>query len=164
MKGKQAYNRSAFVPSIGGLPGTRPPPPDYIENPEEREVWRTIVDRMPPNWFTAETFPVLTELCSATVTARKLNVEVAMMRGQRRTEGLSLGLFMRVTSLKNRTSALVASLSSKLRLTQQSRMNSEQAKSYAEKSSSSAKPWQVSDPLDSKHMLRSGRKADWEPN
>ena len=57
------------------LPGERPKPPLELTQEEARE-WETIVGRMPQNWFPAETWPVLVDLCRLICNSRMVNAEL----------------------------------------------------------------------------------------
>ncbi len=49
----------------------RPRPPLDLR-PDERQEWETIVDRLPADWFVAEMFPLLANLCRHICFARNL--------------------------------------------------------------------------------------------
>ena len=49
----------------------RAEPPERL-NKEEAEVWRTIVGRLPPEWFPAETLPLLEEYCVHVIRSRMI--------------------------------------------------------------------------------------------
>src|SRR5262249_1199011 len=127
---------------FGQLPGTRPEPPDHME-PDEAIEWAKIVARMPPDWFTSETLPILIELCSAIVTSRRLKPGLAPLRAKTTAEGFQLGQFMKLARAKMQASLAVANLSTKLRLTHQSRYDQSQADANSKKSNSGLKPWEL---------------------
>src|SRR5215831_3403242 len=58
------------------LPGNRPPPPDELTTLEAAE-WHAIVERMPPDWFPVETWPVLKELCRNIILSNRVARELA---------------------------------------------------------------------------------------
>jgi hypothetical protein len=53
----------------------RPEPPTELRADEKAE-WETIVNRMPTDWFPAETFPVLANLCRHICFARNLATRI----------------------------------------------------------------------------------------
>jgi hypothetical protein len=69
-KGNGGKNRNIPV-----IPGERPEPPPELTQEEARE-WRTIVARMPQDWFPAETWPVLVDLCRLICNSRMVNAEL----------------------------------------------------------------------------------------
>jgi hypothetical protein len=68
-RGKKATADLEVVPlfEIGAKP---PPPADMPKL--QADVWRSVVDAMPPRWFDRGTFPVLTGLCRHVVAADKI--------------------------------------------------------------------------------------------
>jgi hypothetical protein len=144
------------------IPGTRPPPPEELE-PEEQDEWEAIVERLPANWFTGENIPMLRELCRHICYARelarqvvKVRVEIqAVMEGLAADTAGSIGVAERrkiQAALRDELCTLLRShgyqtermgnLSTKLRLTKQSRYDASSA-SRAAKNAGPAmkKPW-----------------------
>jgi hypothetical protein len=116
----------------------RPPAPAYLDA-EAASQWRQYVAAMPERWFPAETEPLLAELCVNTVLSRKLASELAGMRSLSRTK--SFDKFIELLRLKIQLSEVVARASTKLRLTNQSRMSDRQAANASQRTST--KPWDM---------------------
>jgi hypothetical protein len=66
---------------VMGIPGQRPAPPDNLDEDEAAE-WRAIVERMPADWFTRETWPVLAELCRHICTSNVVSARLSADRKQ----------------------------------------------------------------------------------
>src|SRR4249920_1996014 len=52
------------------VPGAQPPAPLEELGPDEAREWRNFTQRMPPDWFPAETWPLLAQLCRHICQAR----------------------------------------------------------------------------------------------
>jgi hypothetical protein len=144
------------------IPGTRPPPPEELE-PEQRAEWEAIVERLPADWFTGENIPMLRELCRHICYARelarqggKVRAEIqAFMEGSAADTAGSIGTAERrkiQAGLRDELCKLLRShgyqterignLSTKLRLTKQSRYDASSAYRAAKDAGSTMKkPW-----------------------
>lgn len=94
----------------------RPAPPEWLNlSKEEVEIWEAVVDRMPVDWFPAETFPMLGQYCTHTITARRLAEKVARFpeHGTDRD-------YNRLLIMHERESRIIRTLATSMRLTQQS--------------------------------------------
>jgi hypothetical protein len=139
-----------------------PPPPGELE-PEQQLEWEAITARLPVDWFTGENIPMLKELCRHITYARELAGQVAKLRAdiQAVTEGSttdtagSMGVAERrkvQVGLRDELCRLLRShgyqterignLSTKLRLTKQSRYDASSAYRAAKDAGSvMKKPW-----------------------
>jgi len=92
-------------------------------------------------WFPAETHPLLAQLCRHISSARLLGGELSKLdeRSLRTMEGLRR--FDRLAAMHCRESMAIASLSTKLRLTVQSRFKAERAATLANSSPVGRMPW-----------------------
>lgn len=98
----------------------RPEPPAHLSETEAAE-WRDIAARMPPDWFTRETRPLLEAYCQHVVTRRLLARELAGFDPERLADAEGLKCYDKPTSIAARESNILATLATKLRLSQQSR-------------------------------------------
>jgi hypothetical protein len=80
---------------------------------------------MPPSWFAPESWPVLAELCQTAVASRRVAAELTKIGSLARTK--TFDRFTELTRFKIQYSEIVGRLSTKLRLTNQSRMSDRQA-------------------------------------
>lgn len=110
--------------------------PDDL-TPEQATLWRSVVDSKPVDWFAEDSSPLLKEYVRAACMADWLEVQVqAAMVGD---AGGSLKSFMQMRDMESKR---VASLATKLRLTQQSRYTPAAAATADKKSGDGTKPWQ----------------------
>jgi hypothetical protein len=121
-------------------PTQRPPAPSELSKAQKTE-WDAIVNRMPADWFGREMHPILANLCRAVVFSRRFAAELDVIQEEleslqaripheptkKEIEALmelSLDRRAKVAKLQTDQARLVASLSTKLRLTPQSRFQS----------------------------------------
>ena len=122
----------------------RPSPPDDLTD-EQAAEWRRIVHRMPSDWFPVETQPLLAALCRHIVLARRLAVIIAEFRTEWLAEDGGLDRLEQLAKMQDREHRAAASLSTKLRLTNQSRYTPGRAVTEAAKGGSGGKrPWDAS--------------------
>ena len=109
---------------------------------EEAEVWFTVVNRLPADWFPAETHPLLTQYCRATIQARRVAelMERALsdIDPETKEPTLTVAAYDRLLKMQARQSATLASLATKMRISQQATTNHRGNK----KQVSAKKPWE----------------------
>lgn len=124
----------------------RPDPPDDLADDEVAE-WRAVVNRLPADWFPAETLPMLAQYCRHTVAARRvasmieqLDQEVAKTINEGTSAGEAvLGtakMLDRLLKMQERESRCIASLATKMRISQQATYDKSRKKGNV-----AAKPW-----------------------
>jgi hypothetical protein len=116
----------------------RPSPPAFLA-PDEASLWRAYVEALPPSWFPSETHAVLAELCQTVVASRRVAAELTAIKSLSRAK--TFDRFRALTRIKTQQSEIVGRLSTKLRLTHQSRMSNRQASNEAQRPS--IKPWDI---------------------
>lgn len=104
--------------------------------PEESALWADVVASKPVDWFQSDSAPLLKEYVRAVHMCDLLSFQVSAA-----IAGGEPGELKEVLKLRDMESKRVASLATKLRLTQQSRYTP-QAASTADKKAGSARPWQ----------------------
>jgi hypothetical protein len=112
----------------------RPDAP-YDLTDEQAQEWWAIVNRLPADWFPRETHGVLTQLCRHIVNARRVAqlIEVVL-----KAEKMDLGQYEALLKMQAKESGVIASLSTKLRITQQATVRAERAR----KPTVVDKPWE----------------------
>lgn len=109
---------------------------------EESEVWFTVVNRLPADWFPAETHPLLVQYCRATVQARRVAELLERALGDidpdTKEPTLTVSAYDRLLKMQARQSATLASLATKMRISQQATTNHRGNK----KQVSPSKPWE----------------------
>jgi hypothetical protein len=135
--------RSAADLSTVVIPGQRPPAPDDL-TPEQKTKWDQIVERLPADWFTAESFPLLRLLVQHISFARVLGDE-AMRLLELAREIDDPKAWQRARPMLRAHAAQtdkIVSLSTRLKLTQRSRyMRRADAAGSASRGGGAPKPW-----------------------
>jgi hypothetical protein len=129
-KGNGGKDRRALV-----IPGARPMPPPKLTRDEGRE-WKGIVDRMPQDWFPAETHPVLVDLCRIIVNSDKVNAMVNTELGKISPDDKRLSELMKLQMGYSKSIGIACA---KLRITPQARYAQSEAK-HRDKTPS-VRPW-----------------------
>lgn len=156
-KGPTPMYNQRRVAETAVVPGTREPPPPTL-NAAEAAVWREIVERLPPDWFTAENRPLLKELCRHIGHADALSIDVAAVRevladlaagggglaeSERRKEvNRATADYHALLRLHAFQTERIGNLATKLRLSQQSRIYERSATPKANNAPAGVKPWQ----------------------
>lgn len=113
---------------------TRPNPPEVL-TAEEAAIWCAVVDTKPAAWFDPASAPVLVEYCRAVIEVGVLAEMVREARGGK--------AYTSLLKARNVEAMRVASLATKLRLTQQSRYTPNVAGTLGKKAGQ-PKPWLAS--------------------
>jgi len=110
---------------------------------DQAEEWRAVVGRMPPDWFPRETHPLLAQYCRHVVIARRLAEKVNGF--DRACLGNLDGLrqYDALLRMSERQTKALATLATKMRLTQQARYRPETAARAADKSTGGKRPWET---------------------
>jgi hypothetical protein len=122
------------------LPGARPDPPEDL-TAEQSLVWYAVVDRMPPNWFSPDLFPMLCQLCVHVTNSKALAAELAAFERSLLADESGLIRFDRLTRIHEREGRAASALMTRLRLTPQSRYNAAVA-ATAVNNVPKSKPWE----------------------
>lgn len=93
----------------------RPGPPDDLTDEQSAE-WQAIVSMLPAEWFPRETHAVLAEYCRHVVLARRVG---QLIRQAESAQMLDVTEYDRLGKMAERESRVIASLATKMRLTQQ---------------------------------------------
>jgi hypothetical protein len=120
----------------------RPKPPAGM--PESQCVyWRVVVDSMPADWFRPEQLPLLVQYCRHNVAADRIALmieegERRMLSSEPADFDLDIVSLDRLLKMQERESRAIATLATKMRLSQQSTYDKSKRKPLMGK-----KPWQV---------------------
>lgn len=101
---------------VGVVPRVRPP---HNLTDEAVEVWAAITGAMPADHFSPATAPMLACLCRAVVEGNRISELIERSIGGE----FSIPEYKTLLSMQAEQSSVVASLSTKLRITQQSTLN-----------------------------------------
>ena len=124
------------------VPGVRPEPPEELSTTQAAH-WRITVARMPADWFTAEMWPMLCQLCRHVSYSRVVAVGLRAFEGGIPEETKAERRFDRLTTIHEREGRAISSLMTRLRLTPQSRYRNRAAFTAAT-NTPTRKPWETS--------------------
>lgn len=134
-RGRQSAAALSVI-SGGGVETIRRPEPAVELTDEEAEVWRVVVNRLPADWFPAETLPLLGQYCRHAVAGRRVAQLIEGMQSD--AEGFSIKDYDRLLKMQERESRCLASLATKMRISQQTTYD----KSRKKGSVTPKKPWE----------------------
>lgn len=97
----------------------RPEPPAELDD-EMAAEWRAVVERLPGGWFPRETHGVLAQYCRHLVAARRIAQLVSALEA---AEDFDLDAYDKALKMQERQSSQIASLATKMRITQQATIN-----------------------------------------
>lgn len=138
-RGRKSSAALNVVPLVTGA--ERPPPPADLTEVEAEE-WRAIVGRMPDRWFTRETHGLLAAYCRHWSNARLLAERLGEFQGVWLRSGDGLERFDRLSRVYDREVRAMSSLATRMRLTQQSRIEATTAATAARNAGvGGPKPW-----------------------
>jgi hypothetical protein len=124
----------------------RPDPPATLSKAAAAE-WQRIVGSMPADWFRPETLPLLEALCCAIVETKRLCDLTASFETSWMADPEGLARYEKLVALGVKQASLVVLLSTKLRLTHQSRYTPTKAATTVRSHPllSGGAPWQAID-------------------
>lgn len=115
-------------------PSERVQPPDRL-GASEAAIWREIVASKPADWFGADSIPLLEHYCSMVVESQRVAAQLRLVSPE------CLDDYQRLITLQTKIGGLLASLATKMRLTQQSRYGARAAATASDRTAAK-KPWE----------------------
>jgi hypothetical protein len=112
----------------------RPDAP-YDLTDEQADEWRSVVNRLPADWFPRETWPMLSQYCRHVVQSRRV---AQLVEQAQSAEEFDLKQYDTLLKMAERESRCIASLATRMRITQQSSYD----KSKKKGSGGIKKPWE----------------------
>jgi hypothetical protein len=131
-RGRRSSASLTVVPAfVGAVP--RPRAPSELSK-QQAGIWNAVVAAEPADWFSGSTRPLLVQFCRHIIAARRVAEMVATLETEIRTksaeqsERLAVMLsaakaFDRLQKMQERESRAIASLATKMRITQQATTN-----------------------------------------
>lgn len=116
----------------------RPDPPLEL-TPEESNEWSRVVQAMPADWFSPESFPLLMQYCRHTVSARRVSQLIDQEIARDEVDMNALDKLMQMQARE--TSALKA-MAASMRLSQQASYSARGAGGVKERRSTVKRPWE----------------------
>ena len=141
-RGRNARAALALV-SVGITTGDRPSPPVGLSAREEA-IWRDYVEAMPGGWFSPEARPLLEALCRAAHQLKGVDKAFEAFADGVPEDDVLFQRYQALTRLRLSLVTQVSGLSTKLRLTAQSRYDAESAFAAVrrQRERPALKPWQ----------------------
>lgn len=138
-RGRKSAAELATITPEGLVERVERPDAPYTLSDVEAAEWRAIVARMPADWFTRETWPLLEQYCRHAVRAWK----VSMLLTQMETEPgpLHTDHWLKLLGAQERESRALAMLARQMRLSQVSTMRQDRT---PKPESKGPRPWEVS--------------------
>lgn len=109
------------------------PPHDLSD--EEVEVWSAVVNSEPADWFSPGNVPLLSQYCRHTIHARRI---AELIERATADPELAVSAYDRLLKMQDRESRAIASLATKMRISQQATTNHRGNK----KPNAARKPWE----------------------
>lgn len=135
-RGRQSAAASALAVITGPVETIARPDAPYDLTDEEADEWRKVVNRLPADWFPAETHALLGQYCRHVIAARRI---AQLIAAELQSEKLDLGAYDSLLKMQERESKIIGTLATRMRITQQSTMRVETIK----KPKQVAKPWET---------------------
>lgn len=123
-------------------PGVRRPEPPAQLTPAESGIWTAVVSTKPGDWFTKDTHPLLIAYCRAAVASELVAAQIEAFDPSWLAEDAGLQRFDLLLRMQDRQGKLLASLATKMRLSQQSKYGARGAETAA-RSGAGTRPWQA---------------------
>ena len=136
-RGRKSAAELATAPLITIEP--RPVAPSELVD-EEATEWEKIVARMPASWFTKECHPLLIQLCRHIIAARRLAQLIE--QAAHGDEDFQVEYYMRLLRAQTGQTAVIASVSTKLRITPQSSYDAKVAGTAKGNAPDGPPPWE----------------------
>ena len=105
---------------------------------EEVEIWQSVVDSRPADWFSPGNVPLLTQYCRHVIQARRIAEWI-----EKAPENPKLKIidYDRLLKMQRDESAIIAMLATKMRLAQQSLTN-HRGNTISQKAPKAFRPWE----------------------
>ena len=100
----------------------RPVPSKHLTT-EQANTWRSVVDRLPADWFPRETHGILEQYCRHVDAGRRIAAIIEQLLSDSTDMEYLITEYDRLLRMQERESRALSSLATRMRLTQQARIN-----------------------------------------
>lgn len=135
-RGRKSSSKLTVLP---GGEDKRPPAPKELSE-REAEIWDAVIATKPADWFDDDTYPLLKDYCRHIVRQDKLSRLINEYSPDGDSEK-AIGALDQLLKMSERETRLIATLATKMRLSQQSKYGARGAESAARRGRQKAKPW-----------------------
>jgi hypothetical protein len=118
------------------------PPPGFL-SPSATDIWYSIVESLPSDRFDAASGQLLAIYCRTVATQNRLAIDVDRFERRKRFDSIQFRAYCEALGRANRNIQLMASMATKLRLTQQTTMRADAAGAKCRRSGPVKKPWDM---------------------
>ncbi len=129
---------SLTVVPIGGP--KRPDPPAKLTAPQAT-TWRAVVATKPVKWWDAGSIPMLVAYCKAIDVHDAVSLQIEAFEPEWLLTDDGLARFDRLAALQERQARVIASLATRMRLSQQARLDKTVAATSAKQPEAGPRPW-----------------------
>lgn len=109
-------------------------PPDELTD-EQAHEWRSVVNRLPAEWFPRETHGMLAQYCRHVVAARRVAQLISAAEAE---ESLDIENYDRLLKMQEREGRALSSLATRMRISQQTTYDPKK-----KKPTSAKRPWEI---------------------
>lgn len=135
-RGRKSTASMAVVKPDGVIAVKRPAPPDDLTD-EQADEWRSVVNRMPADWFPRETHGMLEQYCRHVVSARRVSDLVEnLINGDTESDDW-IADYDRLLKMQEREGRALSSLATRMRISQHAQYSTKKKTGSAIK-----KPWE----------------------
>ena len=134
-RGRQSTAAREIAHLAGSVASVQRPDAPYDLTDEQADEWRAIVNRLPADWFPREAWPLLAQHCRHVVNSRRVAQLIAAAEG---AKSLDIEEYDRLLKMQERESRCIASLATRMRISQQATYD----KSRKKGSGGVSKPWE----------------------
>jgi hypothetical protein len=129
------------------VPGRVLPPPEYLTE-EQRRFWKALVDPFPPERFSVDHESALVELVRHQAIAAQLNEQLSALRRRdlnrdSKSVNATRRIFLQLADAARHETRIITSISTKLRLLDQSKERKSLATARREQMGVGPKPWET---------------------
>lgn len=132
MNPKGGRKSAASLAVVSDIADWRPPAPAVL-SAAEAELWRSIVNTKPADWFDAASIPLLTEYCRLKTSVDILNEQLVKSEATIAETGAFPDGYKDAVGILDKKQGRMAQLAMKMRLTQQARYEKSKATTEAKK-------------------------------
>ena len=115
-RGRDSAASLEVIPFVKPLERVERPRPPAELTDDQAEEWLSVVNRMPADWFPRETHALLLDYCRHVVMSRKISQLIQQIEAG---DTLDVVEYDRLGKMAERESRVIASLATKMRMTQQ---------------------------------------------
>jgi hypothetical protein len=123
-RGKKS-TASMSVVQPGGITAIRRPQPQSGLTDEQSDIWRNVVNRLPADWFPAETHDMLSQYCRHVVSSRRVADLIEMLLNQKEFAAED---YDRLLKMQEREGRAMSALATRMRFSQQSTQSKDRNK------------------------------------